>query len=38
MTNRPEALSERYARRFEDLSVVARYHLRPTYPPETLPF
>lgn len=35
MTNRPEALSERYARRFEDLSVVARYHLRPTYPPET---
>lgn len=35
MISRPESLGEQYAARFQDQSVVDRYHLRPTYPPET---
>lgn len=35
MIPHPEALGEQYAARFQDQSVVDRYHLRPTYPPET---
>ena len=34
MISRPESLGEQYAARFQDQSVVDRYHLRPTYPPE----
>jgi trans-aconitate methyltransferase len=32
---RPESHGEQFAARFQDQSVVDRYHLRPTYPPET---
>lgn len=35
MISRPESFSGRFAARFQDQSVVDRYHLRPTYPPET---
>lgn len=35
MIPRPESLGERYAARFQDQSVVNRYHLRPTYPTQT---
>lgn len=35
MGSRPEGLGEWYAARFQDQSVVDRYHLRPTYPAET---
>ena len=35
MLSRPESLGEWYAARFQDQSVVDRYHLRPTYPAET---
>lgn len=35
MISRPEWLGERHSIRFQDQSVVDRYHLRPTYPPET---
>jgi ubiquinone/menaquinone biosynthesis C-methylase UbiE len=35
MIRRPESLGEQYAARFQDQSVVDRYHLRPIYPPET---
>jgi 2-polyprenyl-3-methyl-5-hydroxy-6-metoxy-1,4-benzoquinol methylase len=35
MISRPESQSEQYSIRFQDQSVVDRYHLRPTYPPET---
>ena len=35
MIQRPESHGERYAARFQDQSVVDRYHMRPTYPPET---
>ncbi len=35
MISHPESHSERFAVRFQDQSVVDRYHLRPTYPPET---
>jgi ubiquinone/menaquinone biosynthesis C-methylase UbiE len=35
MIQRPESLGEQYAARFQHQSVVDRYHLRPTYPPET---
>ena len=35
MIKRPESHGEQYAARFQDQSVVDRYHLRPTYPPET---
>jgi ubiquinone/menaquinone biosynthesis C-methylase UbiE len=34
MISRPESLGEQYVARFQDQSVVDRYHLRPTYPPE----
>ncbi len=34
MISRPESLGEQYAARFQNQSVVDRYHLRPTYPPE----
>ena len=34
MISRPESLGELYAARFQDQSVVDRYHLRPTYPSE----
>lgn len=34
MISRPESHGEKYAARFQDQSVVDRYHLRPTYPPE----
>lgn len=35
MVPRRDSLSRQYAARFQDQSVVDRYHLRPTYPPET---
>jgi len=35
MISRPESFGEQYAARFQDQSVVDRYHLRCTYPPET---
>lgn len=35
MISRPEWLGEFYSARFQDQSVVDRYHLRPTHPPET---
>lgn len=35
MIQRPESLGEQFASRFQHQSVVDRYHLRPTYPPET---
>jgi len=35
MIPRPESHGEQYVARFADQSVVDRYHLRPTYPPET---
>ncbi len=35
MIKRPESHGEQYVARFQDQSVVDRYHLRPTYPPET---
>ena len=35
MISRPEWHGEQYVARFADQSVVDRYHLRPTYPPET---
>ncbi len=35
MIPRYEFLGATYAARFQDQSVVDRYHLRPTYPPET---
>jgi len=38
MIPRPESLGEQFAARFQDQSVVDRYHLRPTYPPETFAF
>lgn len=38
MIPRPESLGEQHAVRFQDQSVVDRYHLRPTYPPETFEF
>jgi trans-aconitate methyltransferase len=38
MIPRPESLGEQFAARFQDQSVVDRYHLRPTYPPETFVF
>ena len=38
MIPRPESLGEQFAARFQDQSVVNRYHLRPTYPPETFAF
>ena len=34
MSSSDESLREQYAARFQDPSVVARYHLRPAYPPE----
>ena len=35
MTSGPDYLRERFAARFQEQSVVDRYHLRHTYPPET---
>ncbi len=35
MIQRPESHSEKYSARFQHQSVVDRYHLRPTYPPQT---
>src|SRR5215831_18879480 len=35
MMKRPESHGEKFAARFQHQSVVDRYHLRPTYPPET---
>jgi ubiquinone/menaquinone biosynthesis C-methylase UbiE len=35
MISRPESHGEQFAARFQDQSVVDRYHLRPAYPPET---
>ncbi len=35
MIQRPESHGEQYVVHFQDQSVVDRYHLRPTYPPET---
>src|SRR5258708_2063363 len=35
MLSRPESHGDRFVARFQDQSVVDRYHLRPTYPPET---
>jgi ubiquinone/menaquinone biosynthesis C-methylase UbiE len=35
MISRPQWHDEKYVTRFQDQSVVDRYHLRPTYPPET---
>ena len=35
MIPRPESLGEQYSARFQDQSVVDRYHLRPVYPLET---
>jgi hypothetical protein len=32
---KPDFLGEQFAARFQDQSVVDRYHLRATYPPET---
>src|SRR5215469_1937405 len=34
MIRRPASLGEKFAARFQDQSVVDRYHLRLTYPPE----
>lgn len=34
MIPHPASLGEQYSARFQDQSVVDRYHLRPTYPPE----
>lgn len=38
MIPHPESLGEQFAVRFQDQSVVDRYHLRPMYPPETFAF
>jgi SAM-dependent methyltransferase len=38
MISRPESFGEQFAARFADQSVVDRYHLRSTYPPETFMF
>jgi trans-aconitate methyltransferase len=38
MIPRLESLGEQFAARFQDQSVVDRYHLRPVYPPETFTF
>jgi ubiquinone/menaquinone biosynthesis C-methylase UbiE len=38
MIPRPESLGEQFAARFQDQSVVDRYHLRPTYPSEIFAF
>jgi trans-aconitate methyltransferase len=38
MIPRPESFGEQFAARFEDQSVVDRYHLRATYPPEMFTF
>src|SRR5690349_2559845 len=35
MMKRPESHGEQYVVRFEHQSVVDRYHLRPSYPPQT---
>lgn len=35
MPSRPESLGDWFVARFQDQSVVDRYHLRPTYPPGT---
>ncbi len=35
MIQRPESHGEKYSSRFQHQSVVDRYHLRPTYPPQT---
>jgi len=35
MMKRPESHGEQYVVRFQHQSVVDRYHLRPTYPPQT---
>lgn len=35
MIPRPESLGEQFSAHFQDQSVVDRYHLRPTYPPQT---
>src|SRR5260370_15976329 len=35
MLSRPESHGDWFVARFQDQSVVDRYHLRPTYPPET---
>src|SRR5579872_4717064 len=35
MQPKPNFLGSHHAARFQDQSVVDRYHLRPTYPPET---
>jgi ubiquinone/menaquinone biosynthesis C-methylase UbiE len=35
MIYHPESHGEQFAARFQDQSVADRYHLRPTYPPET---
>jgi trans-aconitate methyltransferase len=35
MIQRPESHGEKHVVRFQDQSVVDRYHLRPAYPPET---
>lgn len=34
MTFHPETSEKQFARRFQDQSVVDRYHLRPDYPSE----
>lgn len=38
MVSRPESLGEQFSARFQDQSVVDRYHLRPLYPPATFTF
>jgi SAM-dependent methyltransferase len=38
MSNKPKQWSAQYASIFQDASVVAAYHYRPTYPPETFAF
>jgi ubiquinone/menaquinone biosynthesis C-methylase UbiE len=38
MMKRPESHGEKFASRFQHQSVVDRYHLRPTYPPQTFEF
>jgi trans-aconitate methyltransferase len=38
MISRPESLGEKFAARFQEQSVVDRYHLRSTYPPEIFTF
>ncbi len=35
MIQRPESHGEKFSARFQHQSVVDRYHLRPTYPPQT---